>query len=86
VLDDAWANAIPGLEIMCDDVQCSHGATLSRMDPEQLFFLRARGLPKEEAERLIVQGFIHPIVERVPLAHLRDRLDQEIVERFWASR
>jgi len=86
LLDDAWANAIPGLEIKCDDVKCSHGATLSRIDPEQLFFLRARGLPREEAERLIVQGFIHPIVERVPLAHLRDRLDQEIMERFWASR
>ena len=84
LLDDAEANSIPGLEIMCDDVKCSHGATLSHVDPEQLFYLRARGLPQEEAERLIVQGFIHPIVERVPLAHLRNRLDVEITERFLA--
>ncbi len=84
LLDDAWAHAIPGLEIMCNEVQCSHGATLSRIDPEQRFYLQSRGLPIEEAERLIVQGFIHPIVERVPLAHLRDRLDAEIIERFWA--
>jgi len=84
LLDDAWANSIPGLEILCDDVKCSHGSTLSYMDPEQLFYLRSRGMPKEEAQRLLVQGFIHPIVERVPLAHLRERLGAEIMERFWA--
>ncbi|HNT75773.1 MAG TPA: Fe-S cluster assembly protein SufD [Anaerolineae bacterium] len=79
----ARAHAIPGLEIKCNAVRCSHGATLARLDDEQLFYLQARGLPKAEAARLIVQGAIHPIIERVPLAHLRERLDDEITERFW---
>jgi len=83
LLDDARARAIPGLEIIANDVRCSHGATVSRIDPEELFYLQARGLPKPDAESLIVQGFIRPIIERVPLAHMRGRLEEEIAERFW---
>ncbi|MBN1876204.1 MAG: Fe-S cluster assembly protein SufD [Anaerolineae bacterium] len=79
------AYAIPGLEIAANDVQCSHGATVSRIDPEQLFYLQTRGVPHPDAERLIVQGFLWPIVEGIPLAHVRDRLDEEIVQRFWLS-
>ena len=85
LLDDARAQSIPGLEIASNDVRCSHGATVSRIDPEQRFYLEARGLPRPEAERLIVQGFLRPIVERVPLAHMRDRLEEEITERFWMA-
>jgi Fe-S cluster assembly protein SufD len=83
MLDDARAHAIPGLEILANDVRCSHGATVSRINPEQLFYLQARGIPLPEAERLIVQGYIRPVVERVPLAHMRDRLEEEIANRFW---
>jgi Fe-S cluster assembly protein SufD len=83
LLDDARAHAIPGLEIIANDVRCSHGATVSRVDPEERFYLQARGLPRPEAERLIVQGFIRPIIERVPLAHVRQRLEDEVRERFW---
>ena len=83
MLDDARAHAIPGLEILANDVRCSHGATVSRINPEQLFYLQARGIPLPEAERLIVQGYIRPVVERVPLAHMRDRLEEEIATRFW---
>jgi len=83
LLDDARAHAIPGLEISANDVRCSHGATVSHIDPEELFYLQARGLPKPDAESLIVQGFIRPIIERVPLAHMRGRLEEEIAERFW---
>ncbi|MBN2002403.1 MAG: Fe-S cluster assembly protein SufD [Anaerolineae bacterium] len=79
----AHAHAIPGLEILCDDVKCSHGATLSRINPEQLFYLQGRGLPREEAERLIVQGFMRSIIERIPLALMRENLEAEIAERFW---
>ncbi len=77
------AHAIPGLEIWANDVRCSHGATVSRLDPEQLFYLQARGLPRPQAESLIVEGFLRPIVERVPLAKLRERLGEEIGRRFW---
>jgi Fe-S cluster assembly protein SufD len=83
LLDDARAHAIPGLEIIADDVRCSHGATVSRVDPEQRFYLQARGIPRPDAERLVVQGFIRPVVERVPLAHMRQRLEEEITHRFW---
>ena len=85
LLDDAHAHSIPGLEIRCNDVRCSHGSTLSHIDPEQLFYLQARGLSYSEAERLIVQGFIRPVVERVPLAYMRDRLEEEVIQRFWSG-
>ncbi len=83
LLDDARAHAIPGLEILANDVRCGHGATVSRIDPEERFYLEARGLRPAEAESLIVQGFIRPIVERTPLAHVRQRIEDEIAERFW---
>ncbi len=82
LLDDARAHAIPGLEIIAKDVRCSHGATVSRIDPEQRFYLETRGLPRPDAERLIVQGFIRPIIERVPLAHMRERLERGIADRY----
>ncbi len=83
LLADARAHAIPGLEIIADDVKCSHGATVSRMDTEQLFYLQARGIHRPQAEYLITQGFLEPIIHRFPLACLRDRLRDEIAERFW---
>ncbi len=83
LLDDARAHAIPGLEIIANDVLCSHGATVSRLDDEQLFYLRARAIPRPQAEHLIVRGFLRPIIERIPLACMRERLDAEISRRFW---
>ncbi|MHB1319928.1 MAG: Fe-S cluster assembly protein SufD [Anaerolineae bacterium] len=83
LLSDARAHAIPGLEILANDVRCSHGATVSRIDDEERFYLEARGLPKPEAQSLIAQGFIRPIIERMPLAHVRQRVEDEIAERFW---
>lgn len=85
LLGDARAHSIPGLEIIANDVSCSHGSTLSRIDDEQLFYLQARGVPRLEAEQLIVQGFVRPVIEQVPLACMRDRLDEEIAERFWLT-
>ncbi len=82
LLDDAHAHAIPGLEINCNDVMCSHSATTSRLDPQQLFYLQARGLPRPAAERLIVQGFLRPVVDQIPLAHTRRRLEDELLRRF----
>jgi Fe-S cluster assembly protein SufD len=85
LLGDARAHSIPGLEILANDVRCSHGSTVARLNDDQLFYLQARGLPRRDAERLIVQGFVRPIVERVPLAHMRDRLDEEMAQRFDAD-
>ncbi|MEX2356153.1 MAG: Fe-S cluster assembly protein SufD, partial [Thermaerobacterales bacterium] len=75
VLDrGARADAIPGLEILNDDVQASHGATVGQLDEEQIFYLMARGIPRGEAEMLIVNGFFAPLLQRVPEEDTRDRL------------
>ncbi|MGH3064766.1 MAG: Fe-S cluster assembly protein SufD [Gaiellaceae bacterium] len=68
----AHADSIPGLEIMANDVRCTHGATLGQVDREQLFYLMARGLSRSEAERLIVRGFFQDVLDRVELEPVRD--------------
>ncbi|HEY88317.1 MAG TPA: Fe-S cluster assembly protein SufD [Thermoflexia bacterium] len=85
LLDQARAHSIPGLEIMANEVSCSHGATVSRLDPEQLFYLLSRAIPREEAEYLLVQGFLNPIIEHVPLSAIRAYLAEEIARRFWQA-
>lgn len=73
---------IPGLEIAANEVSASHGATSGQIDEEQLFYLMVRGIPRPEAERLIVQGFFEPVLQRVPLEYLRVRLRRSIVRRM----
>jgi Fe-S cluster assembly protein SufD len=63
--DGAHADAIPGLEIEANDVRCTHAATVGRVDEEQLFYLMSRGLPRSEAERLLVGGFLGVIAGRL---------------------
>ncbi len=74
----ARADSIPGLEILADDVRCTHGATAGKVDPDQLFYLRSRGLPQKDAERLIVEGFFTPIMERIPFEGVRTRFEEAI--------
>src|SRR6202042_742991 len=62
----AHADAIPGLEIQANDVRCTHAAAIAQVDPEQLYYLRARGLPEETAKRLVIEGFLAALVERFP--------------------
>ena len=78
----ATANSIPGLEILANDVRCTHGATLSQVDREQLFYLMARGLPRSEAERLIVRGFFQNVLDRIELAPVRDALSAALEARI----
>ena len=78
----ARADSIPNLEIGANDILgCTHGATVGKVDEEQVFYLMCRGLSRAEATRLIVQGFVDPLVEAVPIAGLREALRQEIQER-----
>ena len=70
----AHADAIPGLEILADDVRCTHAAAIAQIDPEQIFYLRSRGLSKTTAERLVVEGFLSAIVERYDEGPLRDAI------------
>jgi Fe-S cluster assembly protein SufD len=79
---EARADSIPGLEILADDVRCSHGATVGKIDPEPMFYLLSRGIPPEEAERLIVEGFFDPIMQRIPFEGVRTRFQQAIMNKM----
>jgi Fe-S cluster assembly protein SufD len=79
---DAHADSIPGLEIMANDVRCTHGATLGQVDREQLFYLMARGLSRGEAERLIVRGFFQDILDRIDLEPVREALGAALEARI----
>ncbi len=81
----ARADSIPGLEILADDVRCTHGATVGKIDPELVFYLRSRGLPTEQAERLVVEGFFDPIMERIPFDGVRERFKEAIQEKMGAQ-
>lgn len=76
------ADSIPGLEICADDVRCSHGATVGKVDEDQLFYLLSRGLSEVESKRLIVEGFFDAIIQMLPLAWLRERISQQIQEKL----
>jgi Fe-S cluster assembly protein SufD len=78
----ARADSIPGLEIMADDVRCTHGATVGKIDPDQVYYLRSRGIPYEDAERLIVEGFFDPIMQRIAFEGVRSRFQQAILEKM----
>ncbi|HEU5207211.1 MAG TPA: Fe-S cluster assembly protein SufD [Gaiellaceae bacterium] len=78
----AHADSIPGLEIMANDVRCTHGATLGQVDREQLFYLMTRGLTRSEAERLIVRGFFQDVLDRVELEPVREALASALEARI----
>jgi Fe-S cluster assembly protein SufD len=78
----AHADSIPGLEILANDVRCTHGATLGQVDREQLFYLMTRGLSRAEAERLIVRGFFQDVLDRVELEPVREALAEALEARI----
>jgi Fe-S cluster assembly protein SufD len=78
----AHADSIPGLEILANDVRCTHGATLGQVDREQLFYLMARGLSRAEAERLIVRGFFQDVLDRIELEPVREALGAALEARI----
>ena len=79
---DAEANSLPGLEILADEVRCSHGATTGEIDAEELFYMQARGIPAREAYRLITFGFLNEALERFPDAAVRTRLQETLRARL----
>jgi Fe-S cluster assembly protein SufD len=74
--NQARANSKPQLEIYADDVKCTHGATVGQLDPEAVFYLRARGIPEETARRMLVHSFAGEITDRIQHAGLRDALNE----------
>jgi Fe-S cluster assembly protein SufD len=79
---DAHADSIPGLEIEANDVRCTHGATVSQVDRDELFYCMARGLSRGEAERLIVRGFYQEIFDRIELEPVRTALQTALEARI----
>ncbi|MGB8702374.1 MAG: Fe-S cluster assembly protein SufD, partial [Thermosynechococcaceae cyanobacterium] len=69
----------PQLEIIADDVKCAHGATVSQLDDEEIFYLQSRGLDRESACDLLVKGFAAEITEKVPVAEMRSRLLKSVL-------
>jgi Fe-S cluster assembly protein SufD len=78
----AHADAIPGLEIEADDVRCTHAAAVAQIDPEQLYYLRSRGLSQAAAERLVIEGFLAELVERAPEGATREAFGQALEQRL----
>jgi Fe-S cluster assembly protein SufD len=83
--DQARADSIPGLEINADDVRCTHGSTVSRVDEEEIFYLMSRGIDRLQSEIMLVNAFFTPVLDRIPLASVRERLKKEIAKKMVAQ-
>ncbi|MEK7326035.1 MAG: Fe-S cluster assembly protein SufD [Chloroflexota bacterium] len=81
----ARADSIPGLEIMADDVRCTHGSTVGQLEEEHIFYLMSRGVPRAEAEKVVVDGFFDPIMQRIPFEGVIARLKKDIEKKMGRS-
>jgi Fe-S cluster assembly protein SufD len=80
--EGAEAKSVPTLEIEADDVKCSHASAVGPIDEDQLYYLATRGVPPEEAERLIVLGFFDDVFDRLPVRSLVAPLRRSVVEKL----
>ncbi len=78
----ARADSIPGLEIEADDVRCTHASAIGKLDEEEIFYLMSRGIPRETAVEMSVQGFFDPLMRRIPFEGIRTRIFDRIVEKI----
>ncbi|MCG6947687.1 MAG: Fe-S cluster assembly protein SufD [Acidobacteria bacterium] len=82
--EDAVVNSNPQLEIFADDVRCTHGSTVGQLDEEAVFYLRSRGIGRDEAAQLLTLAFAGEILDRIPVTDLRQRLEDVVAERLAA--
>ncbi|MBA2623513.1 MAG: Fe-S cluster assembly protein SufD [Chthoniobacterales bacterium] len=80
--DDAEANSMPGLEILADNVKCSHGATSGQLNEDEFFYLLARGIPARAARQLLVGGFLNEVVQRLNHPAIAEKIHELIEEKF----
>jgi Fe-S cluster assembly protein SufD len=80
--DSATVNTKPQLEIFADDVKCSHGCTVGRLDEEGLFYLQSRGITEKNAKSLLLHAFASDILENIQLPQIREYVDQQISQRL----
>jgi Fe-S cluster assembly protein SufD len=84
--EEAEANSLPGLEIQANDVRCTHGATSSRIDAEQEFYLQSRGIQKEMAAELLTFGFFEDVLNRLENDELHAALRALVQTQFKKTR
>src|SRR5438874_7836037 len=84
--DDSEANSMPGLEILADNVRCTHGATSGQINEDEMFYLHSRGIPTKVAQRLIVTGFLNEVIKRLDQPSIADYLRGLIDRKFGRSR
>lgn len=82
----AHAETLPNLEIEANDVRCTHGATVAPVDTEQMFYLMSRGMAPRDANRLIVEGFLQPVLDRIPAKSLREMVSAKVDEKIARGR
>jgi Fe-S cluster assembly protein SufD len=80
--DDASIDTKPQLEIYADDVACSHGCTIGQLDDEALFYLRARGIPKKEAQAMLMYAFANDVLNNIKIEELKKKLNLIIAEKI----
>jgi len=80
--DSAMVDTKPQLEIYADDVKCTHGATVGQINPEQIFYLRARGLTEKKARHMLMHAFAGEIIERIDCEPVREELDRLVWDRL----
>jgi len=80
--DDAEANSMPGLEILADNVRCTHGATSGHIEDDELSYLRTRGIPTKVAQRLLVTGFLDEVIRRLDHPAIAEHLHRLIEQKF----
>lgn len=83
--DDAEANSMPGLEILADNVRCTHGATSGQINEDEMFYLRSRGITPKIAQRLLVNGFLNEVIQRLEHPAIAEHLAQLIERKFATS-
>lgn len=84
LFDDAKGRSVPSLEIDENELKAGHASSVGRPADAEIFYLRSRGLPKEQAEKLIVSGFFEPILRELPVAE-KEKIEEELMSRLHMS-
>jgi Fe-S cluster assembly protein SufD len=80
--DNAKAQSVPNLEILCNDVMCGHASSVGPLEAEHLYYLQSRGLTRERAERLLIRGFFRQVIDRLPIEGFGKPVSDEVFRRF----
>jgi Fe-S cluster assembly protein SufD len=84
--ENAKANSVPNLEILCDDVICGHASSVGPLEEDHLYYLQSRGLHRERAERLLIRGFFAEVIDRLPIGDIAGPVSDEVFSRFLHAR